>query len=835
MLPDNNSNPIQVKSSLENPQDNFSANAIKDVFLKYLHHLPFILFCVIMAYGIGYIVIRYADPVYSAETQFLVKIPELNATSKSVTNSDLIEEALNENKKLNLEVEITRLKSIKFLKRVVEKGHFQLKIRNLGRFRSTTLFQESPVRIGNFFLADSSSYFNLYIDKIENNRIYFTPGKNPSGVPATATLGQIITTKEGNRISLLNASPGQTVNFLFPMEVSYTPSVDVARQIAGKLAVSQQGKTSVINLVLRGDNPIIAREFLDLLVYEYQMLDIESKRKASSDAVVFINDRLKEVEVEIEDLNDQLMSIKKRNKFLDIQEGASYRSKQVEGLYFKKIDLDTEREIIKMLRNYLNDKSNSRRKVPILFGLEDSYLNKAVSEYNKVQLDFERDLEQFSGLDSNRFVRDYEKQLSELRYNIMEILVNLEKQVKVKENVLLSNEQYHLDELNKVPELQKEYETINSLLVIKKGLYTYLIQRKEQIGITSSSVQTGYESIDKAQTSSIPVEPKVTNIRNFAILSGLIFGIVVIYLLELFNDKIISREQLQKRLKLPIAGEIAHTDQADRFVFKKSRSLIAEQFRMVRANLPYLLKTEDTHKVILITSTIPGEGKSFVSSNLAASLSLVNKKTALLLFDLRKINSVPAINELMEQTRLQRGITNYLIGQVENPDQIHLEHPEFPNLHVFPSGPIPPNPAELLLNPKVKELFDYLRSAYDYVIVDTAPSALVSDCFILQDYADITLYLIRQRYTLLKQMDYIREIAETGRLKNMTLLVNDVVAGGRYGYYGYTYTYGYGYTYNYNYTYQTRYGANDYYTESIKLSWLNKLIGFTMKLLRNRK
>lgn len=835
MLPETNQNISQNKFIGDSSHDSFSANAVKDVFLKYLHHLPFILLCVVVAYGFGYIIIRYAEPIYSADTQFLVKIPELNAVSKNASSSDLIEEALNENKKLNLEVEITRLKSIKFLKRVVEKGNFQLKVRNLGRFRSSTLFQESPIRVGNFFLADSNAYFRLYIDKIEDNRIYFTPGKNPSGVPTTASLGQIITTKEGNRISLMNASPGQIVNFLFPMEVSYTPSIDVARQIAGKLTVSQQGKTSVINLVLRGDNPIIAREFLDLLVYEYQLLDIESKRKASSDAVVFINDRLKEVAVEIEDLNDQLMDIRKRNKFLDIQEGAGYRSKQVEGLYFKKIDLETEKEVIKMLRNYLNDKSNNRRKVPILFGLEDINLSRVISEYNKIQLELERDLEQFAGLDSNRFVLDYEKQLYELRYNIQEILLNMEKELKLKESVLTNNEQYHIDELNKVPELQKEYEKVNSLVVIKKGLYTYLVQRKEQIGITSSSVQTGYESIDKAQASSIPVEPKVTNIRNFAILSGLIFGIVIIYLLELFNDKIISRDQLQKRLKLPIAGEIAHTDQADRFVFKKSRSLIAEQFRMVRANLPYLLKTEDTHKVILITSTIPGEGKSFVSSNLAASLSLVNKKVALLLFDLRKINSVPAINELMEQTRLQRGITNYLIGQVDNPDQIHLDHPDFPNLHVFPSGPIPPNPAELLLNPKVKELFDYLRTAYDYVIVDTAPSALVSDCFILQEYADITLYLIRQRYTLLKQMDYIREIAESNRLKNMTLLVNDVVAGGRYGYYGYTYTYGYGYTYNYNYTYSTKYLNNQYYTESIKLSWLNRLIGLTSRLMRRIK
>lgn len=831
-LSTNNKKGIEV---LPESNSTFSAHAVKDLVFKYLHHLPFILLCIVLGFGVGYIYIRYAEPIYNADIQFLVKTPELSANSnKNQLSSDLVEEALNDNKKFAVEVEMTRIKSLKFIKRVVEKGNFQIKIRNLGRFRSSTLFYESPIQLKNLILKDSSVGFALYIDKVENNWVYFTKGKNQPGVPEKIQLHSKIVLPSG--ISFFLTGPTQKApDFLYPLEISYTPSQIMARQLASRISVGQAGKTPVILVSLKSDNPIAAKEFLDLLVYEYQALDVESKRKAGQDAITFINDRLRQVSAEVNDLNDQLIEIKRRNKYFDIQESAAGRNRQIESIYFKKIEKSTEKEVVKMLRNYILDETNARRRVPTLFGLEDGFLVRALGEYNQLQLNFEQNREQFVGLDSNRFILDYEKRIKELRYNIVEILNNLYKKLEIDESLLQKSESYQENEVSKVPELQKEFDILMNQLSIKRALNTYLIQRKEQLAITSSSIQPSYELIDRAQASTIPVEPKVDNIRNFSLLAGLIIAILIIYLIELFNDKIISRDQLQKKLKLPIAGEIAHTDQADRFVFKKSRSLIAEQFRMVRANLPYLLKTEDTHKVILITSTIPGEGKSFISSNLAASLSLVNKKTALLLFDLRKINSVPAINELMEQTRLQRGITNYLIGQVENPDQIHLEHPDFPNLHVFPSGPIPPNPAELLLNPKVKELFDYLRSAYDYVIVDTAPSALVSDCFILQDYADITLYLIRQRYTLLKQMDYIREIAESGRLKNMTLLVNDVVAGGRYGYYGYTYTYGYGYTYNYNYTYQTKYVTNQYYTESIKLSWLNRLMGFTMKLLRKRK
>lgn len=824
-------------NSLFQEQNNpLNSNAIKDIVFKYLHHLPFILLCVVIGYGIGYVYIRYAEPVYNAEVQFLVKTPELStAVPKAQTSIDLVEEALNDNKKFAIDVEITRVKSVKFIKRVIEKGEFQLKVRNLGRIRSSTLFQESPILIKNLLLKDSTQYFSLYIDKIENNQVFFNQEKHKNELPEKVSVHSQVKLASGIASFYITSINKTVPDFPYPLEISYTPSQILARQYAAKMTVSQVGKTSVISTMLKNDNPVVAKEFLDLLVQEYQQLDVENKRKAGQDAIAFINDRLRQVSAEVNELNDQLIEIKRRNKYFDIQESAAGRNRQIESIYFKKIEKSTEKEVVKMLKNYILDESNARRRVPTLFGLDDGFLVSALDEYNQLQLDFEKDREQFVALDSNRFILDYEKRIKELRYNIVEILNNLYKKLEIDESLLQKNESYQENEVSKVPELQRQYDALMNQLGIKRALNTYLIQRKEQLAITSSSVQPSYELIDKAQASNIPIEPKVDNIRNFSLLAGLIFAIVVIYLVELFNDKIISRDQLQKRLKLPIAGEIAHTDQADRFVFKKSRSLIAEQFRMVRANLPYLLKTEDTHKVILITSTIPGEGKSFISSNLAASISLVNKRTALLLFDLRKINSVPAINELMEQTRLQRGITNYLIGQVENPDQIHLEHPDFPNLHVFPSGPIPPNPAELLLNPKVKELFDYLRSAYDYVIVDTAPSALVSDCFILQDYADITLYLIRQRYTLLKQMDYIREIAESGRLKNMTLLVNDVVAGGRYGYYGYTYTYGYGYTYNYNYTYQTKYVSNQYYTESIKLSWLNRLIGFTMKLMRRRK
>ena len=341
-----------------------------------------------------------------------------------------------------------------------------------------------------------------------------------------------------------------------------------------------------------------------------------------------------------------------------------------------------------------------------------------------------------------------------------------------------------------------------------------MLNKKEETNITTSSTVSNYVQLAPAFSSPVPFEPKTGNIRMFTLLLGLIIPVLIIYLIDLMNDKLTTKEDITKKTNLPIVGEVSHVDKAlGTVVVNQSRNIIAEQFRIMRSNLQFLFKVNDhSNKTILITSSISGEGKSFISLNLAAVLSLSGKKVALLEFDLRKMRSTRYAGE----NQNSKGITNYLIGQVNDHRDIitHIDH--YPDLHIYRSGPIPPNPGELVMGERVEQLIQTLKKEYDYLVIDSAPVGLVSDSYALVNYSDTVIYVLRQRYTFKRQIELVDEIAQSGKLKNVALVVNDVQLGGKYGYYGYGYGYGYGYIYRYGFGYRYGYGYGSYASKYFK-------------------
>jgi capsular exopolysaccharide synthesis family protein len=340
-----------------------------------------------------------------------------------------------------------------------------------------------------------------------------------------------------------------------------------------------------------------------------------------------------------------------------------------------------------------------------------------------------------------------------------------------------------------------------------------LLQKREETAIASISNKSNYSTIDKAGYSLKPIEPQESRLKTFAMLLGLVIPIAIIYLADLLNDKIISKKEIVAKTGAPIVAEITHYDGQDDMVIKKTRSVIAEQFRILRSNLQFLIPaTEDNKtKVFLVCSTISGEGKSFVSNNLAGVLELTNKKVALLEFDLRKLKSINSI----ENEKFNRGITNYLVGQEDDLNKLFYSVNEFPNLHVFKTGPLPPNPAELMIGERMELLFKNLKANYDYIVLDSSPAGLVGDAFALDKFSDATVFIVRQRYSIKKQLDFISELKETGKFKNLVIVVNDINESVRNNYYGYGKAYGNG-------GYGKYYGdSNPYFDVPAKTWWQN--------------
>jgi len=277
---------------------------------------------------------------------------------------------------------------------------------------------------------------------------------------------------------------------------------------------------------------------------------------------------------------------------------------------------------------------------------------------------------------------------------------------------------------------------------------------------------------------------------------------------ELLNDKVTTKADITWATEIPVAGEIAHHKMGDRklVVGEKDRSIISEQFRVARTNLQFFI-TDKKSPVILVTSSIAGEGKTFTSMNLGAVWALANKKTVILELDLRKPKISRSLNLLDK-----KGISNYIIGDVSK-EQLPVLVPNTNNLYIVPAGPVPPNPSELMLDEKIGELFTYLKSNFDVIIIDSAPLGLVSDAKVLSSYADAMVFIVRQRYTPKKQLDFINDLYVKKTFTNLCLLVNDVKLKGANSYYSYGYGHGYSNSMSYNYS----------YSENDKLPWWKRL------------
>ncbi|MBX9891055.1 MAG: polysaccharide biosynthesis tyrosine autokinase [Chitinophagaceae bacterium] len=802
--------------------------SLKEILFKYLSYLPFILLILAISVGVGYVYIRYTEPIYKASTQILVKFEE---TKSSLNDpNDLIQKALRESKVLNLDNEITKLRSLSLLKRVVDEGKFNKKVRNIGRFRSTTLYYDSPVSFDLLKVADSSATLHVRFKRFSNKYAYVDKDLNNNSFPDSIAYGKRINV---SGFEFAVAKKYEFGVFNEPISFIYEPSIVTARNILSSLSVTAVGKTSVLQLEMRDDNPVRAKEILNQVVKVFKEQDIETKRIASINTVAFINDRMQDVIDELDSAESKILSLKSGTDLGDVDMATGFYRDKLLRAEEKNTQIAMQLELVKMLSEYMQKSSNNTlRPVPVDLGIDNSFLNAALKQYNDLALAYERDKEQLALNPDNKILADYSNRIKEIKYNIDEILKNIKLDFQRKLEDGRNKIELSRKQLTLLPETDRQLKNMQTQVAIKKELYFYLLKRKEEVGITSATFTSSYEAIDAASASNYPVEPKVSNIRNFSILIGLIIPIFIIYLIDLLNDKITVREQVQKKLNLPIAGEVSHVANPSKFVFNQNRSLVAEQFRILRSNLAFLFKGIENSKVVLISSTVSGEGKSFVSTNLAAALSLSEKKVALLLFDLRKSNIPPALEQVI-LSKSSKGITNYLIGQTDDIAGIHVVDEGYPSLHVYPSGPIPPNPAELLLSPNTGKLFEYLRNNYDFVIVDSAPAGLVSDAFILQQYVDATLYIIRQRFTLLKQLDFIDEIYHTEKLKNISLVVNDVTMGGRYGYYGYNYGYGYGYSYQYVYGYGlSKKRVSNYYSnydEGLNSPWWTSILTFFKK------
>jgi capsular exopolysaccharide synthesis family protein len=424
--------------------------------------------------------------------------------------------------------------------------------------------------------------------------------------------------------------------------------------------------------------------------------------------------------------------------------------------------------------------------VPSTLGLVDPTLNESVAAYNQAQV--ERQVLLKTAPPGNVAVKQKDEAINRLQKNILESLDNLKKSYNAAIGSIQGISGSAESQLRLMPEKQQALTAVKRQLETKLIVFNSLLQNREQSAIALASTISNIKVLTDAQANTIPVKPNRKNTKLLAIFIGLLLPALFIFIIEILNDKVTTRNDIERITQATILGEVGHSYGKNNLVVtNNNRGVVAEQFRIIRSNLQYVLNHVQK-PVILVTSSFSGEGKSFISTNIGAVMAVAGKKTIILEFDIRKPKVLSHLGILKKP-----GLTNYLLGKMAVQD-LAVPVDGIENLFVLPCGPVPPNPAEILLDTKLDDLFDYLRANFDTIIMDTAPVGMVSDAMTLSKFADCTLYIVRQGHTYKKQIGLIDDFYKKGKLPKISIILNDIKLRSGYGYYGYgRYGYGHGY------------------------------------------
>ncbi len=793
-----NSSPL-LEEQVASGKAEASNLSVRDLFYKYIRFLPFFLFSVAIALLIAFLYLRYATRIYSAAGSLQIK----NEMSGGGRSSDKVEEIIMGNSNAeNIQAEIEILKSRPLMTRVVKKLDLQYSYTAIGRIKDENVYTRAPFIVRAFEINDSSRSFSMKFRFVNESKFYV------NSESSEISFGQVFKNQYG--VFMLEkkgagAVPGSEYH------ITWQPHESVATSLASKVTVASKPSGTGLSISIETTNAQMAADIINQLMIQYDSLTIEQNNFSIDQMLGFIDGRLDKLKGELDSIQAILLEYRQKNKLINVETQSANSFQNIADADRLVREQQMKLSIAGMIDDYLRDKQNQYSKVvvPSSLGLEDVTLNELVNGYNKAQL-ARTSLLESNIPPNNPAMKESEAIIEQQRQSVLENLKNIKSSYNAAILDLHGQSQSVQNELEMLPYKMKEYLELERQVTTKLALYSLLEGKREEAAISRAATISNSKIVEKASPVSNPVKPNDRTIQIMAVLIGLGLPAIIIFIAEVLNDKVSTRYDIEKITQVPIMGEVGHSYSESSLVVKKnSRGMVAEQFRIIRSNLQYVLnKTEKA--VILVTSSFSGEGKSFVSTNMGAVMALAGKKTVILEFDIRKPKILTGLN-----MGRHPGISNFLVGKAELKELV-LPIPGYENLFVLPCGPIPPNPAELLLDSRVKELFAWLRQNFDVIIIDTAPVGMVSDAQTLGQFADCTLYLVRQRHTFKKQVGLIDDIYREKKLPAVSIIINDVKLKAGYGYYGYG-RYGYGYGYGH--------GSNGYYEEEQPgKSWTGKLV-----------
>lgn len=787
-----------------NEQDEEKIN-YQELLFRYIIHWPWFVASVLVCLIGAWVYLHFQTPVYQVSASIMIKDDKKGSGSTDLGNLG-IGGVITSTQGIDNEIEVLRSKTI--LKEVVNNLELYITYYDEDEFPEKELYQTSPVIVnltaqeadklpGSALLAMKLSPegvldVNLKVGLNEYNQRF---EKLPAVLPTDAgTFGFAL--KDSLSGGQMEGHKGER-----HIRAVVSRPFGVAKGYQGALSIAPTSRTTSVAVVsLMNTNIQRARDFINKLMEMYNRNTNNDKNEVAEKTREFINERIKIIGEELGSTEDKLEAFKRNAGLTDISSDAQLAVSGNAEYEKRRVDNGTQINLVRDLIKYINNPLNEYELLPGNIGLSDAGLTTQIGRYNELIIERKRLLR--TSTESNPMIVNLDTSIRAMKSNVQAAINGTLQGLLIVKADLEREAGRFSRRISDAPGQERQYVSIARQQEIKAGLYLMLLQKREENAITLAATANNAKIIDEPVATGGPLSPKPNMIYMIALVLGVGMPVGVIFLIGLTKFKIEGRGDVEKLTRLPIVGDVPLTNEkaGSIAVFENQNTLMSETFRHIRTNLQFML--ENDQKVILVTSTVSGEGKSFISSNLAISLSLLGKRVIIVGLDIRK----PGLNKIFNIPRKEQGITQYLSNPEKNLMDFVQPSDVSKNLYILPGGIVPPNPTELLARDGLDKAIETLKKNFDYVILDTAPAGMVTDTLLVGRVADLSVYVCRADYSRKAEFTLINELAADNKLPNICTIINGLdlkkkkygyyYGYGKYGkYYGYGKRYGYGYGY----------------------------------------
>ena len=757
---------------------------IVDLFMYLASQWKWFLLSILICGGIAWYNYARAPLVYFRSATVIIKDPSNKASTSGLDRFD------NFINKVNVANEILQFRSKKLMREVVQRVHADVSYQIKDGLRSNELYNESPVLVSlPDALPEQSFSFTMTLKDAKTVTL-----SDFSGIEAKPSyevaLNDTVAIIEGMNVVVTATNYLRDSWLNTPIRVQKLPVESMVNYYKNALGIQQEEEeASILTLALKDSSPARAEDVLNTLITVYNEEAIKEKNQVAVNTANFINERLIIIERELGNVESNLESFKQRNQIVDIASSAGMYMTESQKYNADAMELETQLRLANFIKDYLTDPSKETDLIPSNTGISDMNIENQISLYNAAKLKRDHLIDDSSV--NNPVVQELNNSLRAMKQSIIRAVDNMIVSLNVKRNDAQNREMRAQDRVTAIPTKERQMLSIERQQKIKEALYLFLLNKREENALSQAMADNNARVIDGAEGSNAPISPN----RNRILLLGLLVGIALpgaVCLAILFMDtRVHGRKDIEGVTSVPYLGEIpldkeAMKDHRRKVMAVKEQvdDIVSEAFRILRTNMAFLSKKDKPAQVITFTSFNIGAGKTFIARNLSMSLAYMKKRVVMVDLDIRK----GTLSRHFGHYHV--GVTNYLSDNTVKVDDI-IQHQE--GFDLIPAGILAPNPAELLMDNRLDELMNELRTRYDYIIADNVPVGLIADATIANRIADLTIFVVRAGKLDRRQLPDIEKLYQEKKLKNMALVLNGANPE-RHGY-GYSYGYGYGYGY----------------------------------------